>query len=140
MIAPLLVAFALAGLTVILHGVATMEAFAHLSRAWKRTAGHRGRLAAAILLVRAISVLLLLPLIEAALWACFYVIAGVLPDFETALYFSLTSYTTVGYGDVPVPRDWRLLGPSEGAVGILMFGWSTGVMVTAISKVYGERL
>ena len=59
---------------------------------------------------------------------------------ETAMYFSLTSYTTLGYGDVVLPPSARLLGPIEGAVGILMFGWSTGIMVTAISRIYAGRL
>jgi hypothetical protein len=53
---------------------------------------------------------------------------------ETAAYFSLTSYTTVGYGDIPLP--WRLLGPLEAAVGVLMLGWSTGMLVAAIGIIY----
>jgi hypothetical protein len=68
------------------------------------------------------------------------VLADVLPDFETAIYFSLTSYTTVGYGDVVLPASWRILGPVEAGVGILMFGWSTGIMVTALTRIYGSRL
>jgi hypothetical protein len=57
---------------------------------------------------------------------------------ETAIYFSLTSYTTIGYGDIVLPPSDRLLGPMEGAVGILMFGWSTGIMAAAITRIYGE--
>ena len=87
-----------------------------------------------------IGALLLLHWFEAAAWATFYWGFGVLPDFETSMYFSLTSYTTLGYGDVVLPRQWRLIGPFEAAVGILMFGWSTGVMVAAISRMYSRRL
>jgi hypothetical protein len=64
--------------------------------------------------------LLLLHLAEALVWALFMVLVGALPDLEAAAYFSLTSYTTVGYGDVLLPERWRLLGPIEAAVGILM--------------------
>jgi hypothetical protein len=60
----------------------------------------------------------------------------VLPDLETAAYFSLTCYTTVGYGDVVLPEPWRLLGPLEAAVGVLMLGWSTGVLVAVIGLMY----
>ena len=49
------------------------------------------------------SVLLLLHLAEALVWAVFFVLIGLLPGFEAAAYFSLTSYTTVGYGDL-APR------------------------------------
>jgi voltage-gated potassium channel Kch len=59
--------------------------------------------------------LLLLHLVEMTVWAAAFVIVGMLPDFETALYFSLKSYTTVGYGDVLPPQAWRLVGPLEAA-------------------------
>ena len=56
------------------------------------------------------------------------------------MYFSITSYTTVGYGDVVLPASWRLLGPIEGAVGILMFGWSTAILVMALTRIYASQL
>jgi voltage-gated potassium channel Kch len=85
-----------------------------------------------------VGALLLLHIAEALVWALFYVLAGALPDLETAAYFSLTSYTTVGYGDVVLPEAWRLLGPIEAAVGVLMLGWSTGILVVAIGVVYRQ--
>jgi hypothetical protein len=85
-----------------------------------------------------VSALLLLHLAEAVVWALFFVLVGALPDLETAAYFSLTSYTTVGYGDVVLPEPWRLLGPLEAAVGILMLGWSTGVLVAVIGMIYRQ--
>jgi hypothetical protein len=75
-----------------------------------------------------------------AIWAAAFAIGDVFPDFETALYFSLTSYTTVGYGDVLPPDSWRLLGPIEAAVGILMLGWSTSIIVAAVQRMYNARL
>jgi hypothetical protein len=75
-----------------------------------------------------------------AVWATAYSVGDVLPDFETALYYSLTSYTTVGYGDVIPPASWRLLGPIEAAVGILMLGWSTSIIVAAVQRMYNARL
>ena len=83
-----------------------------------------------------VGALLLLHLAEAIVWAVFYVLVGALPDLETAAYFSLTSYTTVGYGDVVLPQAWRLLGPIEAAVGVLMLGWSTGILVVVIGVIY----
>jgi len=90
-------------------------------------------------LIRLVSGLLLLHLFEMNIWAIAFVVVGMLPDFETALYFSLKSYTTVGYGDVlPLPA-WRLVGPLEAAVGVLMLGLSTGFLVTAVQKIFDER-
>ena len=65
---------------------------------------------------------------------------GGLPDLESATYFSLASYTTVGYGDVVLPERWRLLGPIDAAVGVLMLGWSTGILVAVIGTIYRELL
>jgi hypothetical protein len=132
MIVPLLFAFVLACVTVLIHALGTWEAIVYLARIWLQR--KRGYLAMEVQMVRVVSVLLLLHLAEAAVWAGFYRISGVLPEFETAIYFSITSYTTVGYGDVVLPAPWRLLGPIEAAVGILMFGWSTAIIVAAITR------
>jgi hypothetical protein len=140
MILQLVVAFGLICATVIVHALGTLEAIAHLGRTWRQRKQHRRRMTAEIQIVRVISVLLLLHLAEAGIWAGFYRLSGLLPDMETAIYFSITSYTTVGYGDVVLPAPWRLLGPVEAAIGILMFGWSTAVMVAVINRVYGGRL
>jgi hypothetical protein len=71
-----------------------------------------------------------------SVWAVAYAAGNVLPDFETALYYSLKSYTTVGYGDVLPSVSWRLLGPIEAAVGVLMLGWSTSIIVAAVQRIY----
>jgi hypothetical protein len=140
MIMLLLLAFGLTSATVIIHSFGTLEAIAHLSRVWQRKKGIQGSLVSVIQILRVVSVLLVLHWVEAGIWAGFFLASGALPDLETAMYFSLTSYTTLGYGDVVLPMSWRLLGPFEGTVGILMFGWSTGIMVAAITRIYGSRL
>src|SRR6266446_5459079 len=140
MIMPMLVAFVLTAATVIIHAIGTLEEIAYLSRLWQRKKGNLGSFVSVIQILRVVSVLLLMHWVEAGIWAGFFLASGALPDIETATYFSLTSYTTLGYGDVVLPMSWRLLGPFEGAVGILMFGWSTGIMVTAITRIYGSRL
>jgi voltage-gated potassium channel len=136
----LALAFGLICATVVIHALGTLEAMTHLSRKWKQSAGKPRLLASEIMMARVVSVLLFLHLVEAGVWAGLFVISGILPDLETALYFSITSYTTVGYGDVVLPVSWRILGPIEAGVGILMFGWSTGIIVTALNRVYRNRL
>ncbi|HYV34994.1 MAG TPA: potassium channel family protein [Gemmataceae bacterium] len=140
MIAQVALAFGLACATVILHALGTLEAITHLARVWQKRNASHGPMASSWQIARIVGLLLLLHLLEAATWGGSYWLFGLLPDFETALYFSITSYTTVGYGDVVLPPTWRLLGPLEAAVGILMFGWSTGIMVAAITRIHGERL
>jgi hypothetical protein len=139
MIVQLVLAFGLTCVTVVIHALGTLAAITHLAGRRKQ-GGDRGFLASERQILRVVSILLLLHVAEAGVWAGLFRIAGILPDMETAIYFSITSYTTVGYGDVVLPVSWRCLGPFEAAVGILMFGWSTGIMVTVLTRIYGQRL
>src|SRR4051794_6589700 len=134
MIVHLVIAFGLTSATVLIHALGTMAAIAHVARVWRHAKNRQSLWFSSVQMVRVVCILLLLHLIEAGVWAGFYQVSGLLPDLEASLYFSLTSYTTVGYGDVVLPRPWRLLGPIQAAVGILMFGWSTGVMVATITR------
>src|SRR3954468_24748170 len=63
-------------------------------------------------------------LTQVAAWAGAFVTCGALPDFATAFYHSGVNFTTVGYGDIVMTPEWRLLGPLEAANGVLMFGLS----------------
>lgn len=133
-----LAALGLATVTVMLHGVGTVTLTARAVKLWNAHKEAHSRFGAELILVQLVSLLLLLHLAEAIGWGIFYRLIGVLPDLETAVYFSLTSYTTVGYGDHVLPSPWRLLGPIEAAVGVLMLGWSTGILVAVIGVIYRE--
>jgi hypothetical protein len=138
MIKLVLCALGLTAITVIIHGVGALAAGRRVVGLWTRRKAPPGWLGAERLMAQLVGTLLLLHLAEAIVWAIFYVLVGALPDLETAAYFSLTSYTTVGYGDVVLPEAWRLLGPIEAAVGVLMLGWSTGILVVVIGVVYKQ--
>lgn len=136
MMLQLLFAIALAGVTVGMHAVGTVFIVMPAAGVWRRAVDAPLPIWS---LVRLVSLLLVLHLIEMAVWAAAMWIVGVLPDFETSLYYSLKSYTTVGYGDVLPPNSWRLVGPVEAAVGVLMLGWSTGIIVAAVQRLYNGR-
>jgi hypothetical protein len=138
MIKLVLCALGLTAITVIIHGVGALASGRRVARLWTGRKDRPGRLGAELLMAQLVGALLLLHLAEAVVWALFYVLVGALPDLETAVYFSLTSYTTVGYGDVVLPEPWRLLGPIEAAVGVLMLGWSTGILVVVIGVIYRQ--
>lgn len=63
------------------------------------------------------------------MWAGLYRIVGISPDFEQALYFSMVTYTTLGFGDVLAPQDWRLLTGAASANGLLLLGLSGAVLI-----------
>jgi Ion channel len=92
-----------------------------------------------VILLRMIWWLILLHLVEIAVWGLFYLWRGCLPHAEAAFYFSGATYTTIGYGDVVLAKPWRLLGPIEGLVGILMCGLSTGYFFAVVSYIHQSR-
>ena len=78
--------------------------------------------------------LILIHLAEIAVWGLFYLWQGCLPDAESAFYFSGVTYTTVGYGDLVLPKPWRMLAPLEAMTAILMCGLSTGLFFALVSR------
>ena len=88
------------------------------------------------LLLRLFSGIALLHLIQVGLWAVVFWRAHELPDVETALYFSLATYTTIGYGDVVVGPGWRVLAGIEGLTGMLLVGWSTAFAFAVVNRMY----
>jgi hypothetical protein len=75
-----------------------------------------------------------LHIIEVALWALVYHLLGAFPAFEVAFYYSLSTFSTVGYGDVVLPDTWRILGASEGVGGIVLLGWSGGLVLVVLER------
>ena len=117
--------------TVLIHTVGLI-AVTHLmsfARAWFRLHKHEfGRSMAMIATVLAI---FFVHTIEIWLWALAYIALGALSNIEHALYFSTTTFSTIGYGDVVLSHDWRLLGSLEGISGLLLIGWSTAYLVAS---------
>jgi len=91
------------------------------------------------LLVRLMWWLILIHLISISIWGLFYFWQDCLPDAESAFYFAGVTYTTVGYGDLVLPKPWRMLGPVEGLTGILMCGLSAGLFFAVVTRIYSER-
>ena len=91
------------------------------------------------LLVRITWWLIVIHLVEIAIWGLFYWGQECLPDAESSLYFSGVTYTTIGYGDLVLPKEWRLFGPVEGLTGILMCGLSTAFLFATLSRIYSAR-
>jgi fucose permease len=80
-------------------------------------------------------VLLGAALLQMALWAALYLgfdEVGNILDFETAMYFSGVTFTSLGYGDITLPPRIRLLSTMEAADGLMMFGITSAIFVGAM--------
>lgn len=68
-------------------------------------------------------------------WGLAYYKLGVFGTLEEAIYFSLVSYTTLGFGDVLLHQQWRLLAGMEAANGFLNFGLLTALLIEALRQI-----
>jgi hypothetical protein len=79
-------------------------------------------------------------LLPITLWAVVLLLCGETANLEEAIYFSAQSYTAVGYGDIAISRQWRILGPLEAVNGLLLFGLSTGLLFAVLSRLIASHL
>jgi voltage-gated potassium channel Kch len=96
----------------------------HLASFWKRS----------LVVAALVLILFVATFLEASLWAATYVVLGAIPDFEEALYFSTVTYTTLGYGDIVLDDRWRLLSSVEAANGLIIFAWTTALVIVALRR------
>jgi voltage-gated potassium channel len=101
---------------------------------------HRlGPARASALIVRYATVMVSLHLCQILLWAGFYR-WNCFPSWESAFYFSSVSYSTVGYGDLILPRMWRVLGPLEAMTGVLMCGMSVSLLFAVVTRLVDREV
>jgi hypothetical protein len=85
--------------------------------------------------VTAVVILLAGHILQVAMWAMVYHFHWhEFVNFKSALYFSLASFTTLGANDLALPPDHRMIGALEAAAGMLMFGWSTALLVGVVQR------
>ena len=133
MIAELSIASGLVATTVTIHAAGLGIVLAHVSHSKVRPEDRRFW-PITWLLIRIAWLLIVIHMFAIFVWALFFWLAKCLPDMESSFYFSAVTYATIGYGDLVLPREWRMLGPIEGFTGILMFGLSTAFFFIVVSK------
>jgi len=137
-IAKFLIASCLVATTVMIHAVGLGMTLSHVlgstvrpdTRVWSIT----------WLLIRIAWLLIVIHLIEIVVWGLFFWWQECLPDAESSFYFSGVTYATLGYGDLLLPKEWRMFGPLEALTGSLMCGLSTAFLFVIVSKRILERM
>lgn len=81
---------------------------------------------------RAVLLMLVLHVIDMCIWATMLNRLGLVPDVRNSLYFTANSYTTLGYGGMPLGMGWRELSPMMAISGLFTFGWTTSVMFNVV--------
>ena len=108
-------------------------------REWAKTA-LRERPADIFAVIVAISALFAAHLAETAMWAGFFWKSGYLNSFGDGWYFAGVSHTTLGYGDVVLPKPWGSLGPICAINGLLTFGCTTAFLFLVLQSIWQHPL
>lgn len=140
MLGQLVIAFVILGICLFIHITGMVFAGDQLVRRREKIEQRAGPAKVSVLLITVFAFLMLLHMTEACLWAAYYYWRGFFESYETALYFSLKSYSTVGYGDVLLPQNWRLLGTIEGISGVLLCGLSTAFLFAVVNALFQVRM
>lgn len=73
------------------------------------------------------------------IWAAILLGVGAFTELETALYFSVVTLTTLGYGDIVLDERWRLIAGVCAANGLLLFGLCAAFLVELFRALLGGK-
>ena len=137
----LLTATMLLALTVLIHTVGTMQWMQRLQTRYVAAVGEIGSWLRFRVLITTALVLTFLHIIEIMLWALCYLYIKPQPtldSLEEAFYFSAVTFTTLGYGDITLDSEWRILSGIQAINGILLIGWSTAFIFAVLQQTWGS--
>lgn len=112
-------------------------AFVYL-QGWLNTKPHRPKLIAAL----CVATVWVLVQFTAGVWLWAFVFFGldIFSTLEAAVYFSLVAFTTLGFGDLLLPMEWRLLSGMAAANGLLNIGLVAAILVEALRHVRQQQI
>lgn len=126
-------------LTTVIHGLFMMGINSTLEWRLARFGRAKGHIDKGVLVSLLTLWMFLAIIIEVWIWALLYLydpLITTLPDLETAFYFSMVTFTTLGYGDVVLTGQWRTLASIQAANGVIIFGWTTALIFYFIQRIY----
>jgi hypothetical protein len=134
MIASLFLATAIVTATVVIHFAGLLALLRMLGSRGHGFRAHESTLGQGALIVSVVLGLFAIHTVEIWLYAVAYLAIGAVAGFETALYFSTTSFASIGYGDIVLDNHWRLVSAIEGVNGLILIGWSTAFLLSLMTR------
>lgn len=132
----LLLGSVLLGLCLLLHVLCLVGAATLLARFGYRLRDLPAGVHSSLLIIGALAALVAAHTIEVWIWAFSLVLLGAVANVTTAVYYALVTYTTVGYGDVILAPEYRVLGAMAAVAGLLAFGMSTAYLVALLTRLF----
>lgn len=124
----------------LIHAAFMMSSNQYLEKRLARIGPASGIFHRTVLIWQLIMWMFLAICIEGIIWALVYLAdpqITVLPDAQTAFYFSMVTFTSLGYGDIVLTGNMRALSAVQAANGLIIFGWTTALIFYYIQKILG---
>ncbi|MBR0649898.1 hypothetical protein GXW78_09500 [Roseomonas terrae] len=83
-----------------------------------------------------VSLVTLLHVLQAALWAAAFMVTGALRTSHEAMLYSLGAMTTYGHAAIYLERHWQMLGALEALNGAILLGLSTAFLYAMIQQAW----
>ena len=118
----------------LVHATGVRTVTSRVARHSERLLGQPSMWRADLLMSASVAMLLLLHVLEIVIWSAALVYSGLVADWRIAGFFAGNTYTTLGYGNVPLARGWEMLAPLIAVSGLFSFGWSGSVLVDLVGR------
>lgn len=118
--------------TTSVHAICTGIVLAVLRSVQAELMAAHSRVVSLCVIATIVVLLFVAAIVESSIWAVTYLYLGALGTFEEALYFSNVTFATLGYGDLTLGVQWRLLSSIQAAIGTILFGWSTALVFAVV--------
>ena len=93
---------------------------------------HPGFLAGIRPLLVAMLVMMVGNFLQIVLWGLLFLQLGEFGELYEAIYHSAVNFTSLGYGDVVMSKEHKLLGPLEALNGVLMLGMTAAALMAIL--------
>ena len=121
-------------LCLIVQVVVVFWCIRYCARRSSRSAHRAGMLETLVPLVVTMLAMMVANLVQVALWGGLFVLLGEFEELYAATYHSAVNFTSLGYGDVVMKQEWKLLGPLEAANGVLMMSMTAAVLTAIVQN------
>lgn len=81
--------------------------------------------------------------LQITLWGILFIWLGEFSELYEAVYHSAVNFASLGYGDIVMSKNWKLLGPLEAVNGVLMVGMTSAALMVILQqliKAQGEEI
>ena len=143
MLLNIIVGLIVIGITVVIQAYGTMYWVRRFDRKRNTQTSDYLRKQGVQLLIATSVFLIFIHLVQAAIWALVFMFLPEVTEFETfekSMYFSLVTFTTLGYGEITIASANRILAGLEAINGITLIGWSTAFMFAIFQELIKEGM